>query len=262
MARLFNGSSDSMSTASNLTLGSASLSMAFWLWYDDYANTDKYVFELSSNYTTGNDFRLTPGDVVIAGKWAVGVHSSNGFSYGGFTRPSAAAWHHYVVTMQFANPTALTAYVDGVAQTVSFTGGGIGPQNDNGIVFDTVQLYSMARNNFSNFAAGRLAEVALWNGVVLTAAEAAILGLGYAPPLVRPASLKYYWPLLYRQSPESEIVANKTFTLAGTSITAHPAVLYPVGTDIEIAGTASTIAFRKTLSGLGTKVGTRQVMGV
>lgn len=247
-----------MSTASNLTLAASSLSMAFWLYFDNFANTDTFAFELSSNYTTGNDFRLSPADSVTS-KWGVGVHSSNGFSYGGFTRPSGAAWHQYVITMAFGNPTALTAYVDGVSQSITFA---LGPQNDTGITFDTVQLYAMARNNASSFAAGRLAEVAIWNGVVLTAAEAAILGLGYAPPLVRPASLAYYWPLLNRQSPESEIVANKTYTLTGTSVTPHPAVLYPVATDIEVTGTASTVVFRKTLSTVGTKVGSRQPMGV
>lgn len=262
MARLFNGSTGSMSTSASLSLGS-SLTIAFWLWYDDYANTDKYAFELSSNYTTGNYFRLTPGDVVIAGKWAIGVHTSNGFSYGGFTRPSAAAWHHYVITMQLANPTALTCYVDGVAQSVTFTGGGIGPQNDNGLTFDATQLYSMARNNFSNFAAGRLAEVAIWKNVVLTAAEAGILGKGYAAPLVRRGSLFLYWPLLTRNSPESEIVSNSRFTLSGTSVTPHPAVMYPDASDVGFAGaSAATVKFRKTLSGIGTKTGGRQLIGV
>ena len=260
MGRIFNGSSQSMSTSATLTLG-GSVSLAFWLYYDDYANTDKYAFELSSNYTSGNAFRITPGDVVVSGKWAVGVHTSNGFSYGSITRPSAAAWHHYVVTMQLANPTAIGVYVDGADASFSFSGG-LGPQNDNGVTFDVTQLYSMARNNFSNWVAGRLAEVAIWN-VILTAADAAQLGKGFAPPFVRRGSLKYYWPLLTRNSPESEIVTNSRFSLTGSpSVTAHPAVLYPDDADVGFAGsTAQTIVFRKTLSGIGTKAGGRQLIG-
>jgi hypothetical protein len=88
----------------------------------------------------------------------------------------------------------------------------------------------MARNNASNFVAGRLAEVAIWKNVVLTSAEAAILGLGYAPPLVRPGSLSLYWPLLTGNSPETELISNTGFNLTGSPTnTPHPTVLYPTG---------------------------------
>jgi Concanavalin A-like lectin/glucanases superfamily len=231
MARLFNGTSQSMEANAKINPGS-SFSLAFWLWFDSYSTADQFVFEESANYVNGNAFRVSPADSVT-GAWGLGIHTTNGFSYGSIARPTAAAWHHYVLTVQLANPTAVTAYVDGVAKTFTFS---LGPQNDTGQNFDNDFLFCMARNNFSNWAAGRLAEVAFWNGVVLTAAEAAILGLGYAPPLVRPASLSLYWPLLTGQSPEIELVAQNGFNLTGSPTnTPHPAVLYPIAFDEEAA---------------------------
>src|ERR1043166_1257171 len=159
MARIFNGTSQSMSAGSQISPGSK-FTIAFWLWFDSYSNTDTFVFEESANYTVGNAFRLSPADTVTS-KWGFGVHTSNGFTYGGFNRPSAAAWHHFVLTAELKNSSVLQAYVDGAASTVSYA---LGPQNDSGVNFDTDFLYSMAKNNSSNWVAGRLAEIAFWSG--------------------------------------------------------------------------------------------------
>jgi hypothetical protein len=57
------------------------------------------------------------------------------------------------------------------------------------------------------FFDGLIAEAAYWN-VGLTDAEVALLGQGYSPRVVRPGSLRAYWPLAGQYSPtEPDVVA-------------------------------------------------------
>ena len=79
----------------------------------------------------------------------------------------------------------------------------------------------------SGYLDGKLGEAAIWN-VGLTAAEVAILALGYSPSLVRPASLVSYWPIIGKTSPEIDLVGTFPMTIGGApASTAHTRVFYP-----------------------------------
>ena len=226
MARLFNGTDQYMKAASVDLSGTPTIAFAYWLYWDANANNDDFELEFSANknlVTTG--FMVDPnwnqGAVLVS---LVGDVGTSEFS---FPRPSAAAWHHYVINLDKSKASGEidSVYVDGVSQTLTVAGGDV--NNTNNFASDTLNF--MSRNGASLFGAGRMAEFGLWYGINLTAAEAAVLGDGFTPPFVRPASLKYYWPLIGRTSPEVELKRGVTATVTGATNTAHPRVLVPGG---------------------------------
>lgn len=83
---------------------------------------------------------------------------------------------------------------------------------------------------------GYLAEAAIWN-VVLTAAEVAILAKGYSPLLVRPESLRAYWPLI--RDTDDDIVGGFSMTAVnGPTVAAHPRIFYPGMSHVRYAPAA------------------------
>jgi hypothetical protein len=89
-----------------------------------------------------------------------------GISVAEAPRPSAAAWHHYVVNydMSAGAGSEIAVFVDGVSQSLSGTGGGF---NNTGNMASAT-LYLMSRNNASLFGTGRLHNVIVYAGVNLT----------------------------------------------------------------------------------------------
>lgn len=74
--------------------------------------------------------------------------------------------------------------------------------------------------------AGDLAEAAAWN-IALSDADVAALNLGISPLFVRPDALTSYWPLLGQGSPEPDFRGKKALTATGTTVVAHPSIVYP-----------------------------------
>jgi len=91
MARLFNGSSDC--AAASLDLSAVNkLTLAFWLYWDAFANDDDFAFEFTA------DFGANAGGFVVcpnfsSGTFAVALNGNAGQCFATFSRPSAAAWH-------------------------------------------------------------------------------------------------------------------------------------------------------------------------
>lgn len=85
--------------------------------------------------------------------------------------------------------------------------------------------------NFGNRAGGdrsfdgALAELAQWNRI-LTAGEISSLGAGFSP-LFYPNGLRFYVPLIGRNSPETDIKGLISGSLTGTANDAHPRIIYP-----------------------------------
>lgn len=129
-------------------------------------------------------------------------------------------WSHAAAV--FASTTSRSVYLDGgnkVSDTTS-----VNAVTDP----DTTALSQLYYN--STIIAPSLSDYAewgLWN-VALTDAEIAILGLGYSPLFVRPASLVAYWPIIGRLSPEIDRVGGYDLTLVnGPTWAAHPRVILP-----------------------------------
>ena len=189
MARKFNGSSDYLISSGVLAAfaGQTKFTLSCWIWVNAFANGDSLAMELSANYNSNNGawvFDIDSSD----GKIDFATQTSNTF-VGTFTytRPSAGAWHHYVMELN-TNGTDM-AYIDGVSQT--------GATHSQGFTFNgSYQLYFMSRGGGSLFLAGRLHEVAIWPGIMLPSSAAQALYMGADPRSIYPSYLAYYWPII------------------------------------------------------------------
>lgn len=107
---------------------------------------------------------------------------------------------------------------------------------------------------------GSIADIAIWNAP-LAQGEVTALANGARPGSIRQGSLIGWWPLDGQQSPEPELSGNaKNATVTGTTSTSGPPIMmltprWPRQLD---AAAASSIVFRRSLSSLGTRVGSRQ----
>lgn len=229
MARLFDGINDSLTAAINLS-STRFLSVSFWLWWDAYATDNDLAMEFTADGTAvgSGGFTLDPnaGDGTFVFWWH-GTSSINVIQ-SSFVRPSAAAWHHYTFAFDNGNtvgpvyPTA-TVYVDGSAVTLTPATPAF-PEPGNNFANSTLNF--MSRNNASLFAAGRMAEVGIWDRLV-TATEAGHLGTDKWAPTLVPTNLIHYWMLEGTASPEPEN-AGAHATVNGAVSTAHPpGIVYP-----------------------------------
>jgi hypothetical protein len=221
MARQFNGTDQSLQSASTIDLSSFDkLSLAFWLWWDAFADDDDLAMEFSADYngvTTG--FIIDPNDSSAGGgNFGIALKGDVGYSVGQFTRPSNLAWHQYVIVLDKTKAVdeVDAVYVDGISQTLGR------PQNNNNTnAFGNHTLNFMSRNNTSLFGAGRLAEVAIYGGVNLTQQQATDLQT-MCPNFV--GTPTYGWHLDGDASPEPAFVGGIALNLTGTIKATHPIV--------------------------------------
>lgn len=218
MARLFNGTDQSLQSASAIDLSTYNkISIVFWLWWDAFANDDKFAGEFSDNYNSNDAFLMDP-DAPLGSAWSLFMHSVTGAVYNGgyFPRPSAGAWHQYVLLLDRTTGTALgvTVYLDGALQTVTQTESGSQTGN-----FGSYTLNLMSRNNASLFGAGRMAELAIYGGILLSQTEATSLQT-LCPNSVNTPT--HYWPLDGTTSPEPASVGGVNLTVNGATQAPHP----------------------------------------
>lgn len=224
MSRKFNGTSDAAQITLNLSTFSL-ITISFWMWWDTFANNDKLALEHTATINSNAGFIVDPNSTApVNGLIQIGFTKAAPVAawVDGFARPSAAAWHHYMLVMNRATP-ANFAWVDGAPQTLTtgtHTAGTYG-----NFINSTLNL--MSRNKASLFGAGRMAELAMWGGVALTTGNAKAFATGAAPPhLVAPDNLILYPPLFGTDSPEPDYSGKKqSATLTGTSWAAHPPVM-------------------------------------
>lgn len=133
---------------------------------------------------------------------------------------SADTWYGLGVSY---GSNVLNSYLNGA---LSATGAAADPVSSGG----TPKVAALAgRYGSGDFTAGHLADLAIWD-VVLTAVEWAALGAGVSPLLIRPQSLKIWWPFIGDANGPIGGVASVT----GTTVTAHPRI--SIGTDQDFPG--------------------------
>lgn len=180
--RTFNGTTDYYSETVDLS-GQSKVTLSFWLLQDSFTDdSQRTVFD----YGGDSDDRLllfptwdSPNDFLILR----GVVASPTFA--AFPRPTASAWHHYVIVV----PTAAdpSAWVDGVAQTLTRNDGNPGGTYASGV---TTGLMVTALTRWFN--AGKLSRFAVWNGsVTLTGTQISLLAAGTDPREVQSSGLKF-----------------------------------------------------------------------
>jgi hypothetical protein len=167
------GSGSSARASASLNLAAHSkITVAFWLYWDSYANTDNFALEFTNGFNTGaNGFYFNPNSSSPSGVFAITAYNTGtgGANGGYFSRPSAGEWHRILVTIERNASSALccAVYVDGVQQTV--TQNLFGSLTGN---FANSTLHLLSRNGASLYGTGNLELLTVYAGA-LTAAEAA-----------------------------------------------------------------------------------------
>lgn len=134
-------------------------------------------------------------------------------------------WHSVVGVFDGSlsgNANRCKLYIDGVQQTLTFTGTipATAPTN-------VGSMYVGFDQPAAIYANGSAAEVAVYLAA-LTAEEAAALADGVSPQMVRPSSIVAYLPLLGRTSPEVDLFGAYPATVTNSPAqAAHPPMRYP-----------------------------------
>lgn len=224
-------------------------SVSFWMYWNAYANDDDFAMEFTSNtYGGGQGFLLDPNSgAPSSGKFGVLVGRGTAVSgtQRSFTRPSAAAWHHYAAVLVYGQLTGSlsvpSVWVDGVSQTLSDDFGG-GSQA--GTAFPSDTLYLFSRANTSLFGAGRMFNLVVRSGYTLTQADVLT---EYQQPWSLYEPRRIWVPVAAAGGSDAAISpasgATTASSLAGAS-TAETTVSAAAG-----ASTASTIAGAATTAG-------------
>lgn len=246
MARQFDGTNDGLQTASALNLsGTQQVSLSFWYKEVAYTGADRCTLELSTdtnNFTTGFGLFLDSGtnnvcSIFLRGQSGGGVPGYQDLLH---DAPADDTWSHFFYTFDKSTSPSINGLLNGAALT-----GVSRPSTANvtGTNFGSHVLYMGARGGSSLWGEFGIAELGIYVGTILTAADAAQLAKGFAPPLVRPDKLTHYWPLAGRASPETGAKGGIGFTVSGATASAHPRQFYPtrqVATAVPAAGGGGT----------------------
>jgi hypothetical protein len=221
VARTFNGSSDAFGSSAAVNIsaaGTGAITLSFFLWWDSFGNDDQLALELSANYNSNaGSFIINPNS---SGAGAFEYSHSNGaggYRSGNFTRPSAAAWHHYMLVMDTTDTLLHVAYVDGSVVTTNVGANGGGATWNAGYT-----LYGMSRAAGALFGDGRMAELAIWTSALTSGNASSLAGGTLASAIGTPA---YYWKMCGTDSPEPATVGSPSLTLTNTTGSAHPAAV-------------------------------------
>lgn len=223
MSRGFNGSSDRMTASPDFSAYSL-LTVSAWLWWDTNANDDDFAMEYGGSFVTQSGFVWDHNSSSGGGG---GVEIGMGLAAGSarwtdkFTRPSAAAWHHYLFVFNRATPVN-KAWVDGGSQTLTAVTHNAGTYGN----FGNATMFLMHRTGPTLLGAGKQAEVTVWGGVELGTRESASLTAGAPPEMVHPDGIVWRVPLWGTDSPEPDYSGRrKTVTVtAGTTPANHPPI--------------------------------------
>lgn len=211
-ARTFNGTSDNLQSAATVDLTSTKIvSVAFWLWWDSFADDDDLVMEFGPSQAVAGHFYMDPNSSATIFQVHVSADSADSLQCS-FTRPSAAAWHHYLFVFDMTGPGVSTCaiYVDG--STASPT-----TNNNTGLLgtgFDNATLNVMSRNATTLFGAGRISDIAIWKSA-LSAGNATSLA-ACANPATIGGGPDFYWPIK-QVSPETPNAGGVNLTVNGTT---------------------------------------------
>jgi hypothetical protein len=225
MARAFNETHNLEWDAAHIDETAA---FAVSLWYNR-ADTSSAGFAL--HFRDGNRgaaVRVSGGGVSLftgnsATEWAADTTQEKNSA-----TTTADVWTHLCGSIS-ATPAVLSAYLSGAALTNS-SATLINPGTDT----DKIRVGN--RTNGGAGFKGRLAEIAIWQGIELSAADALQLSKGVSPLLVRPSALVHYCPLIGRVDAEGCHISGKLATNTGSTQYAHPRISYFVPPQLLLYG--------------------------
>lgn len=231
MARQFNGTNQSLQSASNIDLSAQSvITVAFWMWWDTFASDNDLAIEFTAQQELNKGFIVNPNQA--SGVFQIGLGGSGSEEWSdSCTRPSAAVWHQYIFQIDRATP-ANALWIDNSSQSLS-TLSHIASSYTN---FGNALLNVMCRNNASLFGAGRMAELAIYSGT-LTAGQRASLQTS-VPSVV--GSPLFYWPIAGVASPEPSLAGGIDLTVNGATYALDPTIIPKGYPRIQSAGLSVT----------------------
>ena len=130
----------------------------------------------------------------------------------------ANGWHDVVVTYNSSSVTNIPIiYIDGSAVSVTTNTAPVGT-----VTVLSGNYWIGNREDIAKLFDGKLADLAVWNGVILTANEAAALGKGISPLKIRRSALSMYIPNCGIQTSEPDWASHLTQNFTGTRGIAGP----------------------------------------
>ncbi len=208
----------------NVALFTASpFSFSAWVFLDTSTVNDYCIFQIGNKDASDDYWRMSyvPGSTLRYFKSSLAGQAVTS------TNVTEQTWEH-----------AGCVQADSNDRSVYLNGGNKGTNSDNGEVSaaDRTSIGQEGDSTPGDFWDGRMAEVAFWN-VALTDAEMAILGKGYSPLFVRPASLVSYFPLIRNSK---DLLGGTNMTEFNTpTIGVHPRIIYPPPPQIRKYTTSS-----------------------
>lgn len=215
MARLFDDASSEYLEIDQAVVTAYPLTLAAWF-YSDSTTIDQALVYVGDK-DVGEEMQALRVSGAIGGDPIRAFSFRSGFSSDAQTTAgySANTWHHACAV--FSAATSRAAYLDG---------GNKGTDTGNVVIGATYDRTSIGRRGDSTpdaYMSGHIAGAAVWNAA-LSDDEAAILAKGYSPLFVKPENLVAYWPLVRGLN---DRVGGYTLTASGTTVSAHPPVIYP-----------------------------------
>ena len=246
MARLFTAASTQHLLVAAAPVTAAPLTMACWFRAND-VTTERCLMSISDGSGDNAWFRLDlRGDV---GGDPICARARNGSGADARADTTAAystgTWQHACAV--FTSSTSRTVYLNAANNATNTTS-----VTPSGLTTTTIGKRSSINSALMD---GRIAYAALWN-VALTAAEITLLSSRINPRMIRPLSLKGYWPL-HGTSPEVDLSGqHNNMTVTGATIVDNPGVglFVPFRTSrsyVVVATPPSTFSTRKILLGVG-----------
>lgn len=252
MARGLNGSSDYIDFGSHTFDPNTTATVQCWLWITSLPSG--YAGIVSMSDAGGNHY----AHLYLESSGQLAIYLNNNWGSGssdtlaGGPTLSTGQWYHLLYTVTASGTCQF--YLNGATHGSFSAGASLGA-----VAKDFIA--GQDAHTANRFTAGRFADVAIWN-VVLTASEVAALSQGERPWNIRPSTLVLVSPLDGLQSPEPDLSGSAlNGALTGTTSAAGPPLMLftPRIPFISVA-VASTTVFRRTLSPIGTRIGSRQQM--
>ena len=240
MAWLFDEANDYVTLAANsaLNLPDGDWTIAGWVnLTDNTGSAFQYLLSWGS-FGAVNTFQLYVTESSVPSpnenqrddlSWNVIDTDGDSVSSQGASNPpvfnAPSGWYHIVFER---NGSIVSTYVDN-----SFIHSQIGSGLNGVSRGDALYFGTRSDLNADRFFGGAMAEFGKWNRSLLDS-ERAALAKGFAPSFFR-RSLQWYLPMIrdYREMQQGIAVTNN-----GSTITAHPNIIYPAGPYIIRAGTA------------------------
>lgn len=237
MARYFDGANDQVLYASGSVAGLDSDVKSISVWarlpalptsidaiIHAHQAGDFNWFVRVDNVSSSLRFVFRQKHLLASGTWT----TSNSFSLN--------AWHHILFTYDDNPANDPIFYIDGIAESLTENNAPSGARAT-GLDGVSIGATSLQALDFK----GDIGEMAVWQGIILTAGEAKALAGGVPANRVQRGSLKFYAPL-HGYSPEPEIVQGYQGTVNGTVVSDHPPVAPPFGFDHGWQGMFTEVA--------------------